>query len=80
MLDDVTALYEAMATPAQDLVVVGRSLGSLYATEFVERYPQVAGLILEVESPTRWNASSCAATPEELGELSSSSGPRSRLA
>ena len=67
MLDDVTALYQAMATPAQDLVVVGRSLGSLYATEFVERYPQVAGLILESGIADPLERILLRATPEELG-------------
>lgn len=47
MLEDVQSVYEALDTPAERIVVVGRSLGSLYATEFAYRYPKVAGLVLE---------------------------------
>lgn len=46
MLDDVAAVIEA-AGPAEKLVVMGRSVGSLFALEAVHRHPGIAGLILE---------------------------------
>jgi pimeloyl-ACP methyl ester carboxylesterase len=46
MFQDLPAIQEA-AGPPESLVVFGRSIGSIYAIEFVARYPQVAGLVLE---------------------------------
>ena len=46
MLDDVEAVMRA-AGPPERVVVFGRSVGSLFALEAVERFPNVAGLILE---------------------------------
>ena len=46
MFDDLPAIQEAAGSP-ETLVVFGRSIGSIYAIEFVARYPQVAGLVLE---------------------------------
>ena len=47
MLDDVTTTIEALGQPAEQLVLFGRSVGSLFALEAVARYPRIAGLILE---------------------------------
>lgn len=47
MLDDVAALIRHLGQPAQQLVLFGRSLGSLYAVHGVAHAPQIAGLILE---------------------------------
>lgn len=47
MLEDVEDIFAALALPEERLIVAGRSLGSLYATEFAYRHPGVAGLILE---------------------------------
>lgn len=47
MLGDVPAIFEAVGRPAEEIVVFGRSVGSIYAIEFASRYPDVAGLILE---------------------------------
>lgn len=47
MLDDTDALLRALARPPSELVVMGRSLGSLYAIEMAARHPSIAGLILE---------------------------------
>lgn len=46
MLDDVAAVLAA-AGPPEKLVVLGRSVGSLFALEAVARLPRVAGLVLE---------------------------------
>lgn len=47
MLPDVEKIFQALCQPERELVVLGRSLGSIYALEFVSRHPEVAGLILE---------------------------------
>jgi len=67
MLSDVQPVFASLATPASRLVVFGRSLGSLYATEFVHRYPQVAGLILESGIADPLERVLLRALPDELG-------------
>lgn len=47
MLSDGEDVLEALGVPDEQLVVVGRSLGSLYACELVSRRPRIPGLILE---------------------------------
>ena len=47
MLDDVSEIVRATGVPAHRIVAFGRSIGSLYATELVRRFPAAAGLILE---------------------------------
>jgi len=47
MLSDGEDVLEALGIPDEQLVVAGRSLGSLYACELVHRRPKAAGLILE---------------------------------
>jgi hypothetical protein len=47
MLDDVSAIFDAIGLPQEQLIVFGRSVGSIYALEFIRRYPSVWGLILE---------------------------------
>jgi pimeloyl-ACP methyl ester carboxylesterase len=47
MLEDVSAILRSLAVPDQQLVLFGRSLGTLYAVHGVSRHPQIAGLILE---------------------------------
>jgi pimeloyl-ACP methyl ester carboxylesterase len=47
MLDDVEPIFESLALPEEEIVVFGRSVGSIYAIEFVNRYPSVRGLVLE---------------------------------
>lgn len=47
MLDDVSAVVSATGVPPSQLIAFGRSIGSLYATEMVRRYPEVRGLIIE---------------------------------
>lgn len=46
MLDDVAAVLRA-AGPPERVVVMGRSVGSIFALEAVARCPGVAGLVLE---------------------------------
>lgn len=47
MLSDVDALLQACGCAEEQVVVFGRSVGSIYALELAARHPRVAGLILE---------------------------------
>lgn len=47
MLDDVELIIEAIDQPPEELVLFGRSLGSLYAIHGVSLFPTIPGLILE---------------------------------
>lgn len=46
VLDDVALIIEA-AGPPEKLVLFGRSIGSLFALEAVNRFPNIAGVIIE---------------------------------
>ncbi len=67
MLDDVTPIQEAIAAPIGQIVVFGRSIGSIYAIEFAARFPQVAGLVLESGIADVLERILLRAAPEELG-------------
>ena len=45
MLDDVEAVFSAVGS--NEVIVFGRSVGSIFAIEAVHRHPDVAALILE---------------------------------
>jgi pimeloyl-ACP methyl ester carboxylesterase len=64
--DDIDALMSATGVSPQNVVVFGRSLGSLYAIEAASRYP-VAGLV--IESGIAWPVERVLlrASPTELG-------------
>ena len=47
MLDDVERIFANLRLDEEDLIVFGRSVGSLYAIELAHRHPKVAGLIIE---------------------------------
>jgi pimeloyl-ACP methyl ester carboxylesterase len=47
LLGDVPSLVRAVGVPVERIVVFGRSVGSLFAVEAVERFPELAGLVLE---------------------------------
>lgn len=47
MLDDTPAILEATGVGAERIAVFGRSVGSIFAMDWVRRYPQTAGLVLE---------------------------------
>ena len=47
MLDDVEAVVRAIGEPPANLFAFGRSVGSLFATHLVHRFPGARGLILE---------------------------------
>lgn len=66
LLDDVAAVIEA-AGPPERLVVMGRSVGSLFAVEAVRRFPRLAGLVLESGIADPVERIMLRVTPAELG-------------
>lgn len=69
MLGDVDALVEAAGGPT-NLIVFGRSIGSIYAIETARRYPQIAGLVLESGIANVLERILLRASPSELGASS----------
>lgn len=47
MLDDIEPIFEAIGCAQEQVIVYGRSVGSIYAIEMAARYPKIAGLVLE---------------------------------
>jgi len=47
MMDDIDAFVRASGYAPENIVFMGRSIGSIYAIEAVSRYPECAGLIIE---------------------------------
>lgn len=47
MLDDIPAIFDAVGVAPERVAVWGRSVGSIFALEWVERYPTTGALILE---------------------------------
>lgn len=66
MLDDVGAVIEA-AGPPEKLVVMGRSVGSIFALEAVRRFPGIAGLVLESSIADALERITLRVHPSELG-------------
>ena len=67
MLDDVEGIFTALGKSASELVVYGRSVGSIYAIEFANRYPGIAGLVLESGIADVLERIRLRVIPEELG-------------
>lgn len=66
MLDDALAVVDALGVPAEQVVVFGRSVGSLYALHVAAHRP-VAGLILESGIADPLQRLLLRLHPEELG-------------
>ena len=47
MLEDVVPTIESLGKPASELILFGRSVGSIFAIEAASRFPDVAGMVLE---------------------------------
>eukprot|EP01119_Soliformovum_irregulare_P025880 TRINITY_DN9698_c0_g1_i1.p1 TRINITY_DN9698_c0_g1~~TRINITY_DN9698_c0_g1_i1.p1 ORF type:complete len:229 (+),score=50.51 TRINITY_DN9698_c0_g1_i1:557-1243(+) len=47
IFEDLKDLNAALEIPLENVIVFGRSLGSLVATQFVEEFPGTAGIIIE---------------------------------
>lgn len=67
MLDDVAAIRAAVDRGDDNIVVFGRSIGSIYAIELASRFPDIAGLVLESGIADVHERILLRATPEELG-------------
>ena len=67
MLDDVDCVLAALGAAASDIIVYGRSVGSLYAVELAHRHPDIAGLILESSIADLHERLLLRVTPAELG-------------
>ncbi|GAB4535911.1 MAG: alpha/beta hydrolase [Haliangiales bacterium] len=67
MLADVDPIVAATEVPPERLIVFGRSLGSIYAIELTQRYPNIAGLILESGIASPLERLLLRVTPAELG-------------
>ncbi len=72
MLDDVERIIDSLGMPDRQVVLFGRSIGSLYALHGVSRRPQLAGLILESGISDISERFFMRVQPEELG-------PRARI-
>jgi len=68
MLEDVTAILHSLGVPERQLVLFGRSLGTLYAVHGVSRQPQIAGLILESGVAEITERFFLRVRPDELGK------------
>jgi pimeloyl-ACP methyl ester carboxylesterase len=66
MLSDVEAVMRA-AGPPEQVVVLGRSVGSLFALEALARFPTVAGVILESAIADPLERLLLRVSPRELG-------------
>jgi uncharacterized protein len=67
MLDDAAAVLDASGEAIDNIVLFGRSIGSLFAIELAARYPSVRGLILESGIADPLERTLFRVSPEELG-------------
>lgn len=67
MLDDVAVVREAMSLDPKKTFIYGRSLGAIFATEWVFQEPEVAGLILESGVANPYERLALRVDPKELG-------------
>jgi len=67
MLQAVSAIVQSLPIPESQVVLFGRSIGSLYAVHGAYRHPRVAGLILESGIAEIGERFFLRVQPEELG-------------
>jgi pimeloyl-ACP methyl ester carboxylesterase len=67
MLDDAGAILAASGERSENVILFGRSLGSLFAIELAAREPNVRGLILESGIADPLERTLFRVAPEELG-------------
>ncbi len=67
LLDDVAPIIQATRQPLDQIVLYGRSIGSLYAIHGASLFPQIPGLILESGIATMLERVLMRAHPQELG-------------
>lgn len=69
MLGDVAHIINAIGLPQEELVLFGRSIGSLYAVHGVSKFPNIAGLIIESGIAVILERVLMRIQPQELGVL-----------
>jgi pimeloyl-ACP methyl ester carboxylesterase len=67
ILEDVEPIIHSLDVPPQDLILFGRSLGSLYVLHAVSLFPQIGGLIIESGIADILERVLLRADPSELG-------------
>jgi pimeloyl-ACP methyl ester carboxylesterase len=67
MLWDTERIIQATGEPPENLILFGRSLGSIYAIHGAWRFPEVAGLILESGIANPLERLLIRVHPEEMG-------------
>ena len=67
MLGDLDAIREAVGSSDSDIVVFGRSVGSIFAIEWVDRFPDTRALVIESGINDVHERLALRVTPRELG-------------
>ena len=67
MLSDVKPVIEAIGQPPENLILFGRSVGSIYAIHGASLFPGIAGLILESGIAEVFERLLLRVRPEEIG-------------
>jgi pimeloyl-ACP methyl ester carboxylesterase len=67
MLADVSTMVHALDLPEKDLILFGRSVGSIYALHATGHFPNVAGLVIESGVADPLERILLRVGPEELG-------------
>ena len=67
MLDDVPKAIAALGIPQQELILFGRSVGSIYAFHATQHFPKVAGLVIESGVADPLERLLLRVAPEEMG-------------
>ena len=67
MLGDVEPIFDAVGCPPEQMVVYGRSVGSIYAIELVHRHPEIGRLVIESGIAEPLERILLRIDPEELG-------------
>jgi pimeloyl-ACP methyl ester carboxylesterase len=67
MLDDVSPVIRSLGLPPEELVLFGRSVGSIYAIHATLHFPDAAGLIIESGIADPLERLLLRVSPEELG-------------
>jgi pimeloyl-ACP methyl ester carboxylesterase len=67
MLDDVPRMIRALGVPEEEMILFGRSVGSIYAIHALNHFPNVAGLVIESGIADPLERLLLRVAPEEMG-------------
>ena len=67
MLGDLEYIARAVGVPPSQIVVFGRSVGSIYAFEWISRFPDTLGLVIESGIHDVYQRLRLRVDPDELG-------------